>query len=151
MLQSLIHLIGIVSFLVDAKLPLATTTFFLIPVKRHSLLRLATMHCQFFLRSVSALSLVAAAFSLPSPLARPAPADSSAILKPINIKDFENALGIQRRASDDFSDLDLQTQTQLIYGRPGSEPTDPFCIRWNLLTVSSQRSIHTCEYDPVRA
>lgn len=40
-------------------------------------------------------------------------------MKPINVRDFEHATGMRRRAIDDFSDLDLQTQTQLLYGRPG--------------------------------
>ncbi|KAL9577879.1 MAG: hypothetical protein Q9212_006082 [Teloschistes hypoglaucus] len=46
----------------------------------------------------------------------PAPA-----LKPINVLDFEAATGIQRRAAEDFSHLDLKTQAELIYGRPGND------------------------------
>lgn len=42
-------------------------------------------------------------------------------LKPINVLDFEAATGIQRRAAEDFSHLDLKTQAELIYGRPGSK------------------------------
>lgn len=42
-------------------------------------------------------------------------------LKPININDFEVATGIHRRAAEDFSHLDPNTQAQLIYGRPGSK------------------------------
>lgn len=40
-------------------------------------------------------------------------------LKPIHIEDFESAFGIHRRSSEKLSSLDLQTQEQLIYGRPG--------------------------------
>ncbi|KAL8687755.1 MAG: hypothetical protein Q9224_005059, partial [Gallowayella concinna] len=42
-------------------------------------------------------------------------------LKPININDFEAATGVHRRAAEDFSHLDLSTQAQLIYGRPGND------------------------------
>ncbi|KAI4263395.1 MAG: hypothetical protein L6R42_001455 [Xanthoria sp. 1 TBL-2021] len=42
-------------------------------------------------------------------------------MKPININDFEAATGIHRRAAEDFSHLDLNTQAQLIYGRPGND------------------------------
>ncbi|KAI4278080.1 MAG: hypothetical protein L6R38_005321, partial [Xanthoria sp. 2 TBL-2021] len=42
-------------------------------------------------------------------------------LKPININDFEVATGIHRRAAEDFSHLDPNTQAQLIYGRPGND------------------------------
>ncbi|KAI4242847.1 MAG: hypothetical protein LQ352_007157, partial [Teloschistes flavicans] len=42
-------------------------------------------------------------------------------LKPINVLDFEAATGIQRRAAEDFSHLDLKTQAELIYGRPGKD------------------------------
>ena len=41
------------------------------------------------------------------------------VLKPINIFAFEHAHGLQRRSTQDFSHLDLQTQSQLIYGSPG--------------------------------
>ena len=46
-----------------------------------------------------------------------------AILKPIHIRDWEaaNGIGLERRASEAFADLDPQTQSQLIYGRPGGE------------------------------
>ncbi|KAL8957970.1 MAG: hypothetical protein Q9193_004880, partial [Seirophora villosa] len=42
-------------------------------------------------------------------------------LKPINVLDFEAATGIQRRVAEDFSNLNLSTQAQLIYGRPGAD------------------------------
>ena len=80
---------------------------------------------------MSALSLVACTFALPSPLVMPAPVGSSSIMKPINVRDFEHATGMRRRAVDDFSDLDLQTQTQLIYGRPGRESDRPSPLKWH--------------------
>ncbi|KAL8687877.1 MAG: hypothetical protein Q9218_006073 [Villophora microphyllina] len=48
-------------------------------------------------------------------------ANPATALKPINILDFEAATGIQRRAAEDFSHLDLKTQAELIYGRPGKD------------------------------
>jgi len=50
-------------------------------------------------------------------LAKPEPGPQ--ILKAINIFDFQSAQGLQRRSSEDFSHLDLQTQSELIYGSPG--------------------------------
>lgn len=43
------------------------------------------------------------------------------ILKAINFFDFQSAQGLQRRSSGDFSHLDLQTQSELVYGSPGGE------------------------------
>ncbi len=40
-------------------------------------------------------------------------------LRPISITNYEAAIGLQRRSSEDFSDLDLQAQSELIYGSPG--------------------------------
>ena len=42
-------------------------------------------------------------------------------LRPISISDYEAAIGLQRRSSEDFSNLDLQTQSELIYGSPGDD------------------------------
>lgn len=41
-------------------------------------------------------------------------------LSPINVQDWEE-IGIQRRAAEDFSDLNPKTQEQLIYGSPGDD------------------------------
>lgn len=73
-----------------------------------------------------ALVLAAATSLLPS-LAWSSPDEfvvgpAATALKPININDFEAATGVQRRAAEDFSHLDLSTQAQLIYGRPGGKP-----------------------------
>lgn len=43
------------------------------------------------------------------------------VLRPIGIRDYEAAVGLQRRDSEEFSDLNLETQSQLIYGSPGSK------------------------------
>lgn len=40
-------------------------------------------------------------------------------LRPISIRDYETALGLQRREEEDFGTLSLQKQLELIYGSPG--------------------------------
>ena len=40
-------------------------------------------------------------------------------LRPISISNYEAAVGLRRRSSEDFTNLDLQTQSELIYGSPG--------------------------------
>ena len=40
------------------------------------------------------------------------------VLKPVNVIEYETAIGLQRRDSEDFSDLSPQTQAELIYGSP---------------------------------
>ncbi|KAL8649240.1 MAG: hypothetical protein Q9210_004516 [Variospora velana] len=73
-----------------------------------------------------ALFLATALPILPA-LASPFPATDEVVgkaataLKPINVLDFEAATGVQRRAAEDFFNLDLSTQAQLIYGRPGDD------------------------------
>ena len=56
-------------------------------------------------------------------LVRADPLIDSSILKPIHVRDWEAAhgIGLERRASEDFADLDPQTQSHLIYGRPGGK------------------------------
>lgn len=67
---------------------------------------------------VLSLSLGAVLSALPVlALAKPEPGPQ--VLKPINIFAFESAQGLQRRSTEDVSHLDLQTQSQLIYGSPG--------------------------------
>ena len=48
--------------------------------------------------------------------------ESPAVLHPINLRHYEAATGLRRREDQDFSDLDPNTQSQLIYGRPGGKP-----------------------------
>ncbi|KAL8646780.1 MAG: hypothetical protein Q9210_005935 [Variospora velana] len=45
----------------------------------------------------------------------------ASILRPMNLRSYEAALGLRRRGGEDFTDLDPATQSQLIYGRPGEE------------------------------
>ncbi|KAK0508611.1 hypothetical protein JMJ35_008887 [Cladonia borealis] len=40
------------------------------------------------------------------------------VLRPINVNEYEIAIGLQRRGSEKFSDLSPQTQAELIYGSP---------------------------------
>lgn len=69
---------------------------------------------------LQALAVVSLASALPSPAIPYSPSKQGTTLHPIAIRDFEAATGLQRRdQSEDFSDLTLQTQSQLIYGSPG--------------------------------
>lgn len=42
-------------------------------------------------------------------------------LRPINIVEYEASMGLQRRDSNDLSVLEPQSQSQLVYGSPGSK------------------------------
>ena len=48
--------------------------------------------------------------------------EGPSVLHPINVRHYEAATGLRPRDDEDFSDLDPNTQSQLIYGRPGGEP-----------------------------
>lgn len=39
-------------------------------------------------------------------------------LRPIHIREYAASFGLSKRASEQFSSLDPQTQSQLIYGSP---------------------------------
>ena len=52
--------------------------------------------------------------------------EDSIILSPINIKDLETNDWPQRRATEDFSDLDPALQARLIYGSPGGKESKPY-------------------------
>ena len=54
------------------------------------------------------------------------------VLRPINVNDYEIATGLQRRDSEDFSNLSPQTQAELIYGNPAGVHTHV----WNDRTLS---------------
>lgn len=73
-------------------------------------------------------------------------------LKPIAIRDFERASGIERRrASEDFSNLNLQTQSQLIYGSPGGLHRYPYQYDSVKLTkIPRQWLTPSCEHDSLR-
>ena len=45
------------------------------------------------------------------------------VLRPINVNEYEIAIGLQRRDSESFSDLSPQTQAELIYGSPAGVHT----------------------------
>ena len=45
--------------------------------------------------------------------------EGPSVLFPINVRHYEAATGLRQRDDQDFSDLDPNTQSQLIYGRPG--------------------------------
>ena len=65
----------------------------------------------------TALSILAPCFTYPT--AQSPSAFKATKLRPIGIHDYEAALGLRRRDSEDFTDLDLQTQSQLIHGSLG--------------------------------
>jgi len=44
---------------------------------------------------------------------------TSTRLRPIHINQYEAAMGLRRRSTEDFSDLNLQAQSEFIYGSPG--------------------------------
>lgn len=60
-------------------------------------------------------ALVPAITASPSAEADPA---APLALTPIHLHNYEEAFGLRRRSVQDFSHLDLQTQSELIYGRP---------------------------------
>ena len=64
----------------------------------------------------AALALVQLAVSEPTPTAQDAPAPRQ--LRPIHLRNYEASFGLQRRSTEQFSSLDPQTQSQLIYGSP---------------------------------
>ena len=68
---------------------------------------------------LGALAVCLPASASPSPIIPRVPGPQGTILRPLAIRDFEAAAGLQRRASEDFSNLDLQTQSQLIFGNSG--------------------------------
>ena len=74
---------------------------------------------------LGALAFALPSLCLPGPVASPPASEKPESLKPIRVANFESAFGIQRRATQDLSDLNLQTQEQLIYGRPGSSSNPP--------------------------
>lgn len=70
---------------------------------------------------LSALAVCLTVSASPSPIVPRVPDSQGTILRPIAIRDFEAAAGVQRRAAEDFSNLNLQTQSQLIYGNSGAD------------------------------
>lgn len=73
------------------------------------------MHC--VLQALgAALALVQAVVSEPTPSAQDVPAPRR--LHPIHVRNYEASFGLRRRSTEQFSSLDLQSQSQLIYGSP---------------------------------
>lgn len=72
-------------------------------------------------------------------------------LKPININDFLAATGVHRRAAEDFSHLDLSTQAQLVYGRPGGRfsPVQRSPCKISRLIHRRRRAAFACQHDPL--
>ena len=68
---------------------------------------------------LTALAVCLPASASPSPIVPRVPGSQGTILRPIAIRDFEAATGLQPRAVENFSNLNLQTQSQLIYGNSG--------------------------------
>ena len=50
-----------------------------------------------------------------------APTGEPVKFRPVGINDYEAAVGLERRDDKQFADLDLQTQSQLVYGSAGSK------------------------------
>ena len=72
-----------------------------------------------FLPLYSALPVVHNGFS-EKPIAEPIK------LRPISFNRWESLTGLRRRDSGRFSDLNFQTQSELIYGSPGSKLISPY-------------------------
>ena len=70
-------------------------------------------------------ALLAVALALPGfshPMLGETVLEGPTKLHPINVRNYEAATGLRRREDQDFSDLDPNTQSQLIYGSPGGMP-----------------------------
>lgn len=87
------------------------------------------MRLNFFMCALGAFTLTVPTLALPNPSTPRAVDSFSSTLKPIKNRDFEQATGVYRRSGDKFSELDPQTQSQLIYGRPGSGYLHPLVGR----------------------
>ena len=75
---------------------------------------------------LSLLPAFISATSLKAERAAGQPAGPTKLI-PITINRPTTDDGLHRRASEKFADLDLQTQSELIYGSPGGE----FHIHWD--------------------
>ena len=95
------------------------------------------MHYHIFISTLAVLSASLPVYCLSNNHGNPI------TLSPINIKDFEATVGIQRRADVDFSDLDPATQARLIYGQPGGK-TVPRTSNNIEITNSLQTVISCC-------
>lgn len=73
----------------------------------------------YFSTTIGALALALPALSFPKASTPPVSPGGPSIMKPINVNDFDSAFGNQRRAAEQFSSMDPQTQERLIYGLRG--------------------------------
>ena len=74
---------------------------------------------------VSAFSALAIVLPISATLSPRTPTTQGTVLKPIAIRDYETAAGLQRRQDEDFSDLDTKTQAEFIYGNLGGRYLPP--------------------------
>ena len=81
----------------------------------------AIMRFGTLLSLLTALTLILPSLSFPSPPSRSREAYSSSKLKPISVDNYDMATGVHRRSANDFSNLDLQTHSELLYGRSASQ------------------------------
>lgn len=79
--------------------------------------------CQRCFRILNLLLLVLSAHSIQSSSPDVTRSLGHTVLRPINVDEYEIAIGLQRRDSEDFSDLSPQTQAELIYGSPAGAQT----------------------------
>ena len=66
----------------------------------------------------AAMTLPLACSALPASMLNEREVELSKTI-PISVQDYESAMGLHRRDSEQFSDLNFQTQSQFIYGSPG--------------------------------
>ena len=79
--------------------------------------------CQTSSRILSILLLVLSAHATRSSTPDAPGSLGHTVMRPINVNEYEIATGLQRRDSEDFSDLSPQTQAELIYGSPAGVDT----------------------------
>ena len=68
--------------------------------------------------SFSVLALIQPVFTSLSPPPQPYPSQQDTTLRPLNIVDYEDSMGLQRRDLNGFSGMVPQNYTHLVYGRP---------------------------------
>lgn len=66
-----------------------------------------------------ALALLVIFISLALPAYSSSNSSNSEVFLPVNIREYEAAMGIQRRAEEDLVDMRPKPHADLIYGRPG--------------------------------
>ena len=105
---------------------------------------------QTLLSVLSALAICLPASASLSPLLPRVPGSQGTVLRPIASRDLGAAAGLQRRAAEEFSNLDLQTQSQLIYGNAGGMNERRYYLTSHELTLHSRRPADSGQHDAVR-